>query len=343
MRPLPMGIYTPLPCFFGDNEDIDFEAFQRHVKFIANAGTIPVVSGSMGEAIHLNREEKKSLIQFARIALDEVNLQDIPIVAGAGGASTRESVQLCKDAAEAGADYVMIIPPGYYAEALLADTTSIKKFFVDIAEASPLPVIIYNFPAVSGGIDMDSDLIVQIIKSSANVCGVKLTCANVGKLTRIMAQVSRPEFQNAFPRSSTTPFRAIDGFIDFLLPSISVGSAGAISGLPNIAPKSCVRLWNLCQNSESSKEATGLQNLIALADGVALKIGIAGMKKLLHRHFGYGDRPRLPLLPMDDNVADAALSSPHLKALLDLEATLGREQAITKSEPAKVCSAPACL
>jgi hypothetical protein len=46
---------------------------------------------------------------------------------------------------------------------------------------------------------------------------------------------------------------------------------------------------------------------------------------------------------MDDNVADAALSSPHLKALLDLEATLGREQAITKSEPAKVCSAPACL
>ncbi|KAJ5303512.1 hypothetical protein N7476_010311 [Penicillium atrosanguineum] len=218
----------------------------------------------MGEAIHLNREEKKTLIRFAR----------------AGGASTRESIQLCKDAAEAGADYVMIIPPGYYAGALLADTTSIKKFFVDIAEASPLPVIIYNFPAVSGGIDMDSDLIVQIIKSSGNVCGVKLTCANVGKLTRIMAQVSRPGFQSAFPRSSASPFRAIDGFIDFLLPSISVGSAGAISGLPNIAPltnsqRSCVRLWDLCQDCESSKEATELQNLIALADGVALKIGVS--------------------------------------------------------------------
>lgn len=49
---------------------------------------------------------------------------------------------------------------------------------------------------------------------------------------------------------------------------------------------------------------------------------IAGMKKLLHHHFGYGDRPRLPLLPMNDTVADAALSSPHLKALLGLEATL---------------------
>ncbi|KAK4868612.1 hypothetical protein LT330_006814 [Penicillium expansum] len=309
MRPLPTGIYTPLPCFFHENEDIDIEALQSHVKFIASAGTIPVVSGSMGEAIHLNREEKKTIIRSARVALDEVNLHDVPIVAGAGGASTRESIELCKDAAEAGADYVMVIPPGYYAGALLADTSSIKKFFVDIAEASPLPVIIYNFPAVSGGIDMDSDLIVQIIQSSANICGVKLTCANVGKLTRIMAQVSRPEFQAAFPRSSATPFRAIDGFIDFLLPSISVGSAGAISGLPNIAPKSCVKLWNLCQDSGSSKQATELQNLIALADGVALKIGIAGMKKLLHRHFGYGDRPRLPLLPMDDKVADAVLSN----------------------------------
>lgn len=114
----------------------------------------------MGEAIHLvrvvlpgqqvskingsfkfqDREEKKTLIRLARVALDELSLHDIPIVAGAGGASTRESIQLCKDAAEAGADYVMIIPPGYYAGALLADFTAIKKFFVDIAEASPLPV-----------------------------------------------------------------------------------------------------------------------------------------------------------------------------------------------------------
>ncbi|KAJ5387965.1 hypothetical protein N7509_010506 [Penicillium cosmopolitanum] len=312
MRPLPTGIYTPLPCFFDGNEDL----------VIASAGTTPVVSGSMGEAVHLSNEEKKQLIQSARFALDEISLQHVPIVAGTGAASTRETIQLCKDAAEAGADYVMVIPPGYYAGALLADYSAIKKFFVDIATTSLVPVIIYNFPAVSGGIDMDSDLIVQIIKSSANICGVKLTCANVGKLTRVIAQISSQSFQQEYPRSSTTPFRAIDGFIDFLLPSISVGSAGAISGLPNIAPKSCVKLWNLCQDPKSIKEASELQNLIALADGVALKIGIAGMKKLLHRNFGYGDRPRLPLLPMDEKVADTVLSSPFLKALLDLEATL---------------------
>ncbi|KAJ5579944.1 uncharacterized protein N7459_005929 [Penicillium hispanicum] len=130
MRPLPTGIYTPLPCFFQDNEDL----------VIATAGTIPVVSGSMGEAVHLSNTERKQLIQSARQALDQVELCDVPIVAGTGASSTRESIQLCKDAADAGADYVMVIPPGYYAGALLSNSKSIVKFFVDIAEASPLPV-----------------------------------------------------------------------------------------------------------------------------------------------------------------------------------------------------------
>ena len=99
--------------------------------------------------------------------------------------------------------------------------------------------IIYNFPAVSGGIDMDSDLVIDIVKGSSNICGIKLTCANVGKLTRILAEASSPEFISAYPRChENLVFTAIDGFIDFLLPSVAVGAGGAISGLPNVAPVS---------------------------------------------------------------------------------------------------------
>ncbi|KAL2835354.1 putative dihydrodipicolinate synthase [Aspergillus pseudoustus] len=321
MRPLPTGIYTPLPCFFNENEDLDLEAFSKHVKFTAAGGTVPVVSGTMGEAVHLSHEERAQLVETARNALDEINLADVPVVAGAGAPSTRESIQLCREAAAAGADYVMVIPPGYYAGALLSDTRCIRDFFVQIAEASPVPVIIYNFPGVSSGIDMDSDLIIDIVKGSSNVCGVKLTCANVGKLTRIMAAVSAPEFETQYPRRFGFTFRAIDGFIDFLLPSISVGAAGAISGLPNIAPKICVKLWELCLRKEWG-EAQKLQNAISLADGIALKIGIAGMKKVLHRRFGYGERPRLPLLPMADSVVEKVLDNPYWKELMELEANL---------------------
>lgn len=139
--------------------------------------------------------------------------------------------------------------------------------------------IIYNFPAVSGGIDMDSDTIVDIVRAAPNVCGAKLTCANVGKLTRITAQVHSKAFKEAYPRSfGPYPFEVIDGFIDFLLPSISSGSAGAISGLPNVAPRVCVRLWEACQKIDdpaSYKLAQELQNLVSLADGIQLKVGVS--------------------------------------------------------------------
>ena len=165
----------------------------------------------------------------------------MPIIAGAGAASTRESIILAKEAAAAGADYVMVIPPGYYASTLRADSGAITRFFIDIAEASPVPIIIYNFPGVSGGIDIDSEMIVDIVKASPNVAGTKLTCASVGKITRITAITEALEFQAKYPRKWNLGegwdyFQVIDGYIDILMPSVASGAAGAISGLPNFAP-----------------------------------------------------------------------------------------------------------
>ncbi|KAJ0293327.1 hypothetical protein CBS470a_001929 [Colletotrichum nupharicola] len=228
-RPLPRGIYTPLPTFFLPSEDVDLDAFATHVRHVAAAGTVPVVAGSAGEAPHLSADERTQLIKTARSSLDEGGLQHVPIVAGIGAPSTRETIELAKKAEAAGADYAMVLPPGYYGGQLgsPAGRLALTKFFVDVAEASPLPVILYNFPAVSGGIDLDSDLIVDVMKGSDNVVGVKLTCASVGKITRINAVVSAPSFMETYPRRRQGDnFKIIDGFIDILLPSIASGAAG---------------------------------------------------------------------------------------------------------------------
>ena len=178
-RLLPKGIYTPLPTFFQANEDLDLDAFTKHVTFTAKAGTYPVVAGSAGEAPHLSRAERVQLIETARNALD-ISVpggESIPIVAGVGAPSTRETIALARDAASAGADFAMVAPPGYYAGALKrGDGEALLNYFVDVAEASPVPVVLYNFPAISGGIDLDSGLIVDVVKRSGNVAGVKLTC-----------------------------------------------------------------------------------------------------------------------------------------------------------------------
>ena len=149
----------------------------------------------MGEAIHLSHSERTTLIQTARRALDSAGFTDFPIVAGTGAGSTRETIELCHEAAQAGADYAIVIASGYFAGALNA--AALKDFFVEVAEKSPLPVIIYNcaypphcvspvftradieneiaVPAASGGLDLDSDLITQLAEECPNICGVKLT------------------------------------------------------------------------------------------------------------------------------------------------------------------------
>ncbi|KAK2777488.1 dihydrodipicolinate synthetase [Colletotrichum kahawae] len=338
MRPLPRGIYTPLPCFFKQNEDLGayppragMLPSNSHVDRSRKLCEPPQMRAQYQSSQALislflkDREERIELIRTARETLDRIGCSDVPIIAGVGGASTRESIKLARDAAEAGADYGMVNPPGYYAGALIANRDSIKSFFVDIAEASELPIIIYNFPAVSGGVDMDSDLVVDIIKGSPNICGIKLTCANVGKLTRILAEANSPEFKAKYPRrTDDLEFTAIDGFIDFILPSVAVGAGGAISGLPNFAPKACVKLWDLCQSHDTAKEALELQQLISLADRVQLKMGIHGMKKLLNRQFGHGYSAvsRRPLPTMSDELADSMFADPYLQKLLQLEATL---------------------
>ncbi|KAK4686975.1 hypothetical protein P7C73_g3147, partial [Tremellales sp. Uapishka_1] len=238
-RPLRAGIYVPLPTFFDDNEDLDLQSYAKHVVYTAKAGVLPVVCGSMGEAVHLTHEERSMLISTARKALDNAGLKDVPILAGIGAASTRETIALATEAAAAGADHAILITGGYYAGALIKNPKAIKKFFVDVAAASPIPVMLYNFPAVTGGIDMNSDLIEEIAMSAPNTCGIKLTCGAVGKLTRIAALVNEPSFAKDFPRKDpSAPFLIIDGFIDFLLPSMAAGASGAITGVPNFAPAS---------------------------------------------------------------------------------------------------------
>ncbi|KAK6086311.1 dihydrodipicolinate synthetase family protein [Seiridium cupressi] len=327
LKPLPKGIYTPLPTFFQDDEELDLDALTKHVKFTATAGTIPVVCGSAGEAAHLSAEERTLVIKTTRAALESCDLGNVPIVAGVGASSTRETIYLAKRAQEAGADYVMVIPPGYYAAALQSNgSEALRKFLIDVAEASPLPVIVYNFPGVSAGIDLDSDLIIDVVRQAPNVIGVKLTCASVGKITRINAVVNTDEFMEKYPRKDPKGmFRIIDGYIDILLPSISSGAAGAISGLPNLVPRTSVRLWELSNYPSGTpeyREAQKLQNELALVDGFMQKIGFAGMKMLLHKQFGYSPLPRRPLLPSSPESAASWFTNPLLLGVLEKEKEL---------------------
>lgn len=222
-----------------------------------------------------------------------------------------------------------MIPPGYFAGAMSRDALS--TFFADVAAASPIPVMIYNYPGAAGGIDLDSDLIVRIARENPNICGVKLTCGAVGKLTRIAAGTSG-KFAIQYPRRSASApeFVILGGFADFLLPTLAGGRAhGAIMGLANVFPRGIARLFDLSRGiqagngREEMEEALALQDLAAGADAAFARAGIAGTKWWLRKYAGYPSaRVRRPLLDFSEEAGAALEADEAVKAFWKVETRL---------------------
>ena len=147
--------------------------------------------------------------------------------------------------------------------------------------------MIYNFPVVTAGIDLDSDLISTLAKHP-NIVGVKLSCGNIGKLQRIVTSVSPSEF-------ATFPGKA-----DVFLQGLISGSAGLIGALPNVVPKLHVQLFELYREGKLD-DAVKLQALLGQSDWELGKLGsIAGIKAIVSKEFGYGEpHVRGPLSPLD--------------------------------------------
>lgn len=209
-----------------------------------------------------------------------------------------------------------------------------KQFFADVASASPIPVMIYNYPGAAGGLDIDSDTVIEIARENPNICGVKLTCGAVGKLTRITAGTNA-EVLAKFPRAAAVApeFVTLGGFADFLLPTVGAGRAhGAIMGLANIYPRSIVKLMSLALkeqadaiSKEEKKEALRLQDLCAGADAAFARAGIAGTKWWLKEHSGFPSaRVRRPLLETTDEAGQALKADPAIVAFWEVEQALAK-------------------
>ncbi|KAL7955304.1 hypothetical protein V8C34DRAFT_248250 [Trichoderma compactum] len=287
-RSLPCGIYAPTMTFFDPvTEDLDIPTIKKHAERLAKAGLAGlVIMGSNGEAVHCTREEKIAVVKASREALDAAGFQSTPVLFGATEGSVRGTIELCKLAAEAGAEASLILPPSYYRAQ--TDEESIYNYFIAVADESPIPVILYNYPGAVSGIDMDSDLLVKLAQHK-NIVGTKFTCGNTGKLTRV-----------ALGTNAKTPFQegsgymAFGGMCDFTLQTLVSGGSGIIAGGANVMPKLCVKVWN--SYAEGNKEeAERLQKILSRGDWPLTKAAIAGTKQAIQSFYGYGGYPRRPL------------------------------------------------
>lgn len=183
MTSLGRGVFVPVPTFFKENEDLDLEAFDKHIEYLAKSGIAGiVVLGSMGEAVNLSDDERVQVIQQCSDSVKKHN-PSLKIIAGTSSQSARNTITYTKQAAEAGAGFVLVLPPSFYKGSM--DHDALYQFYTTVADHSPLPVVIYNYPGVCQGLDLSIPLLVQLSKHK-NIVGVKGTDGNVGKMANLV-------------------------------------------------------------------------------------------------------------------------------------------------------------
>ncbi|KAH7135857.1 hypothetical protein B0J11DRAFT_172714 [Dendryphion nanum] len=311
--PLRPGIYSPTMTFFDpETEEVDIAAVKKHAVRLAEAGLVGLVTmGSNGEAVHLSRAEKTAITRATREALDEAGYQNVPVIVGASEHGIKLTIELCKESAAAGGEYVLLVPPSYYRYAI--DEDAIVEYFTKVADESPLPVILYNYPGAVAGIDMDSDLIIKLAKHP-NIVGTKFTCGNTGKLTRVALATNA-----VTTKSNGSGYMAFGGMADFTAQTAASGGSGIIAGGANVIPKVCVKVWNLWAEGKYD-ESLALQKVLSKGDWVLTKAAIPGTKSAIQSYYGYGGHPRRPLKRLSQEKVEAVAEG--IREVMDVEKSL---------------------
>ena len=277
------GVFPPIPTPFHDGE-LDIEALGRNCdRWLATGLHGLVALGSNGEAPLLDDAESDRVIEAVRARVPAERL----LIAGVARESTAGTVRAARRAAALGADAVLVRTPSVF-KAWVADEAMVEHYTA-VADASPVPVLLYNFAALTG-----VSLTVATVARLAvhpNIAGMKESGGDIGFLSELI---------DATPDG----FRVLAGSAPAFYASLLSGAAGGILALASAVPELCVELFDLV-NARRLAEARALQRqLTPLARLVTRVHGVPGLKAALTAAGYAGGDPRPPLRPVGPAAAE---------------------------------------
>ena len=208
-------------------------------------------------------------------------------MAGTGVESTRGTIALTKRAAELGVDYALIVTPHYYKPRY--DHAAYLAHYLAVAEASPVPIIIYVMAAYTG-VDLASALVTEL-SSHPNIVAIKDSGGNAAKVGEMIA-------------GSAPDFGVLAGSANFLYPALCLGATGGILALANIAPLACKELESAFRRGDHETARELQLRLLAPNAAVTSRFGIPGLKVALDMVGLNGGLPRPPLQPLSERDAN---------------------------------------
>ncbi len=274
------GILAPVTTPFGDDGAPDLDAYARNLRHYATTALAGVVVlGSNGEAALLSDAESDALIATARDAFPASKW----LIAGTGRESTAATVAATTRAAAAGVDAVMVRTPSFYKGRMTPE--ALAAFYRAVADASPVPVILYNV-TVFTGVNLPPETAVALA-AHPNVIGIKDSGGDVAVIA-------------ALASGSPGGFGVLCGSTAALYPSLCAGATGAVIGPAACAPEACVAVYDAFVRGDHAEARRRQAALVPIARLVGPVWSVAGLKAAVDAAGLTGGPPRPPLLPVTE-------------------------------------------
>lgn len=278
------GVFTPIVTPFTPGDEVDEDALRRNVaRWMKTRLTGLVVLGSNGEAAQLDDAEADRVIDVVRAETPAGR----PLIAGTGRESTRGTIAATRRAAHAGADAALVRTPSFFKAQMTSDL--LVRHYTDVAEASPIPVLLYNVTMFTG-VNMQPDA-VERLSAHPNIVGLKESGSDIGQIAEYVART--PDDFTVLAGSATTLYHAL-----------CAGCDGAILALAMLLPDDCVRIHELVAARRLDEALVLQRQVLPIARSVGTAHGVAALKAALDL-IGYeGGLPRPPLRPAPQMVID---------------------------------------
>ncbi|MBQ7415431.1 MAG: 4-hydroxy-tetrahydrodipicolinate synthase [Oscillospiraceae bacterium] len=267
------AIITPMT-----ESGIDYDALGRFLEFqIENGINAIVVMGTTGENATIEYDDQKEVIRFT---VEKV-AKRVPVIAGTGTNNTAHVLHNTRNACEVGADAVLVVTP-YYNK---ATQNGLVEHFTAVADASTVPVILYNVPGRTG-----CNLLPKTVAKLAehpNIVGIKEATGNMAQMVELMHLCG-------------DKIDIYSGEDALTVPMMAMGAAGTISVLSNIAPKEAVAMTDACKAGDYATAAKMQCDLLPLINACFSEVNPIPAKAGVSAMGFCQDILRLPLTPMEE-------------------------------------------
>src|SRR5690242_16492186 len=274
------GVFAALTTPFASDDSVAIPQLKENIqRYNATALAGYAVQGSTGESVLLSHGEWEAVL----IAVRETASANKRLIAGTGVESTAETISRTKIAAAIGYDAALVKTPYYYKPVYKPDV--FIAHFRRVADASPIPVLLYSVPQFTG-ITLETSE-VATLSEHQNIIGIKESSGHVQRVAEMVG--------------ATTPdFQVLTGGAGVLLPSLTIGAKGAILALASALPEKCAELYELTRRAQLENARELQRTLLRASKLIVSELGIAGVKFVMDQRGYHGGNPRLPLLPLAD-------------------------------------------